>query len=130
MKLPIYIQSLLVSLVFCTRAQPQDVPSLIRTCKPAVVAILLFSYQNLPDEAQLPIVGTHKTPAGVVDAYIYVAGSGFFVSNDGYVITAQHVIGNLPQPITILLADGTTFLSGRVIASSVDHDFAILKFDA
>jgi S1-C subfamily serine protease len=98
-----------VASALSANALAQDVPSLIRTCKPTVVAILAFSTQKLPDEAQLPIIGTHKTPEGVVDAYIHVAGTGFFVSKDGYLITAQHVVGNLSQPITILLSDEKTF---------------------
>jgi S1-C subfamily serine protease len=129
MKLPIWAQALLVASALCANALPQDVPSLIRTYKPAVVAILAFSAQKLPDEAQLPNIGTHKTPEGVVDAYVYVAGTGFFVSKDGYVVTAQHVVGNLPQPITILLSDEKTSLIGKVVTSSVEHDFAILKFE-
>lgn len=129
MKLPIWAQALLGTSALCANAFPQDVPSLIRTYKPAVVAILAFSPQKLPDEAQLPTIGTHKTPEGVVDAYIYVAGTGFFVSKDGYVVTAQHIVGNLPQQITILLSDEKTFLTGKVVTSSVEHDFAILKFE-
>jgi len=114
--------------IFAQCAPAQDIPALIRTTKPKVIAVLFISSQKLPDEAQLPVIGTHSKPSGEVDGYVYISGTGFFVSSDGYILTAQHVIADIPTPIKILLADGK-ILDAQVVASSSssEHDFALLK---
>jgi S1-C subfamily serine protease len=81
------------------------VPALITRCKPAVVAIVFCTTAKLPQEAQLPVVGEAKTPAGGPD-YLYVGGTGFIASADGYVVTAQHVIQGLPEPIQVMMPAG------------------------
>jgi len=101
---------------------------LIARCKPAVVAIAVGTTTKLPDEAQLPVVGETKTPKGETIAYLYVNGTGFIVSPDGYVVTAKHVIDNLPEPIQVIMPTGT-ILPARVVSTSAEHDFAILKLD-
>lgn len=54
-------------------------------------------------------------------------GSGFFISNDGYIITNLHVVGN-SENIEVLLNDGRQ-LDAQLIRQSVKHDLALIKVD-
>lgn len=55
-------------------------------------------------------------------------GSGFILSEDGYLLTNYHVIQNA-QKLTAVLHDGTTH-AAAVIGSDPDNDLALLKIDA
>ena len=54
-------------------------------------------------------------------------GTGLIISPDGYIITNEHVISNATR-IHITLPDSRQF-EGRLIASDVTHDLALLKID-
>ena len=62
----------------------------------------------------------HTVPQGV--------GSGFFISNDGYVLTNYHVIEDATE-IYVTLTDGREF-KAKVIGSDKQTDVALLKIDA
>jgi serine protease Do len=54
-------------------------------------------------------------------------GSGFFVSDDGYVVTNNHVV-NKGETMTVILDDGTEY-SAKVIGTDDKTDLALLKVD-
>ncbi len=54
-------------------------------------------------------------------------GSGFFVSEDGYILTNQHVVGNA-EIVRVALPSGKE-INGRVIRQHVDRDVALVKID-
>ncbi len=56
-------------------------------------------------------------------------GSGVVVSEDGYVITNEHVVGEEPDSIIITFPDGQQF-SARYVYALKDIDIAVLKIDA
>lgn len=60
-------------------------------------------------------------------------GSGFAISNDGYIVTNYHVIAsknpNKPQDATIILDDGTK-AKAIFIKANKDRDIALLKIDS
>ncbi len=56
-------------------------------------------------------------------------GSGFIVSEDGYVVTNEHVIGKNPISVEIVFPDGNRH-EARVIGSDEYTDLALLKVDA
>lgn len=56
------------------------------------------------------------------------SGSGVIVSEDGYVVTNNHVISG-GQNITVYLFDGTTY-PAKLVASDPDTDIAVLKIEA
>lgn len=57
------------------------------------------------------------------------AGSGVIISEDGYIITNNHVIEDA-NSVTVTLRDGKTSYTAAVIGSDSDNDIALLKVDA
>ena len=55
------------------------------------------------------------------------AGSGFFISRDGYIVTNNHVIENA-EKITVVLSDQRE-LNARVVGRDEATDLAVLKVD-
>lgn len=57
-------------------------------------------------------------------------GSGFIVSQNGYVVTNAHVVKNQPTVMTLLMADGKTEMPADVVGfASGGIDLAILKIN-
>lgn len=54
-------------------------------------------------------------------------GSGFIISQDGYVLTNEHVVHGADK-ITVILSDGRSF-PGRLVGSQTQYDLAIVKID-
>ena len=55
-------------------------------------------------------------------------GSGFVISDDGYIITNNHVAGDAAGEIEVAFADGTS-LPGRLIGANPGYDLALVKVD-
>jgi serine protease Do len=55
------------------------------------------------------------------------AGSGFIVTEDGYILTNNHVVGNA-QKINVTLADGKKY-SAELVGSDPETDIALIKID-
>ena len=61
-----------------------------------------------------------------------VSGSGFIVSEDGYILTNYHVIEYAVQqnsPITVMLRDGTKY-TASIVGTEQGSDLAVLKIEA
>ena len=61
-----------------------------------------------------------------------VSGSGFIISEDGYILTNYHVIEDAVSggyDVQVLLHDGTSYIA-TVIGYEPDNDVAVLKIDA
>ena len=61
-----------------------------------------------------------------------VSGSGFIISEDGYILTNYHVIEYADQgklPVTVMLHDGTQY-EASVVGTEQANDIAVLKIDA
>lgn len=59
-------------------------------------------------------------------------GSGFFITDDGYVLTNYHVISTAHQygySVSVLTYDGTTY-QATFVGVDEDNDIALLKVDA
>lgn len=56
------------------------------------------------------------------------AGSGFFVSSDGVIITNKHVVSNQDASYTVLTSDGQTY-EAKVLTLDPVQDIAIIKID-
>ena len=56
------------------------------------------------------------------------AGSGWIISEDGYIVTNNHVVENA-QTITVVLDDGRSF-DAEVVGTDVLTDLAVVKIDS
>jgi serine protease Do len=57
-------------------------------------------------------------------------GSGFIISQDGWVITNAHVAAKAPSVVTLMMADGETEVSADVVGFAMDGvDLAVLKIN-
>ena len=86
---------------------PDNIPSLVRKAKPAVVEILTYDEQNR----------------------LLKTGTGFFVSPDGVLLTNQHVISGGRSIIAKAPTGAAYFLKNVIIASEI-YDVAELQFSA
>lgn len=55
-------------------------------------------------------------------------GSGFIVSKDGYILTNNHLVGDVDE-VTVTLTDGRNF-TAKIIGTDPDSDVAVVKIDA
>ncbi len=55
-------------------------------------------------------------------------GSGFIISKDGYILTNNHVVGNVDK-ITVELQDGRKFEDAEVIGTDPDTEVALIKIE-
>ncbi len=56
------------------------------------------------------------------------SGSGFIITQDGYIVTNHHVVSGASS-VTVTLYDGTEY-AATVVGSDSDYDVAVLKIDA
>lgn len=56
-------------------------------------------------------------------------GSGFILTKDGLILTNNHVIGNSPQRLEVMLSNKHKY-KAKVLAADKGHDLALLKIDA
>ncbi len=77
-----------------------------------------FAPFGMPDIPQMPRGNQH----------VVGEGSGFFISPDGYIVTANHVVDHA-QKVQITTSDGTVY-KARVIGTDPGTDVAVLKVDA
>jgi serine protease Do len=55
-------------------------------------------------------------------------GTGFIISKDGYILTNNHVVGNVDK-ITVELQDGRKFENAKLIGTDPDSEVALIKID-
>ncbi len=53
-------------------------------------------------------------------------GSGFLISRDGYILTNNHVLGDVDR-MTVTLTDGRTFTDAKVMGTDPDSEVALIK---
>ncbi len=78
-------------------------------------------YFNIPDKAP------NVTPK--YEKQEVSSGSGFIITNDGYIVTNKHVVSDLKAEYVVFLNDGTKY-NAKVIAQDPLEDFALLKIEA
>jgi serine protease Do len=55
-------------------------------------------------------------------------GSGFIISKDGYILTNNHVVGDVDK-ITVELQDGRKFENAKLIGTDPGSEVALIKID-
>lgn len=91
--------------------------------KPAAIAV---------HRAALPKAGTATGVSLAAKSVVIVEtadghGSGCIISNDGYIVTNAHVVGD-DQTVKVLMADGLE-AKGRVARVNAEMDLALIKID-
>jgi putative serine protease PepD len=85
-----------------------------------------------------PTTGTVQSPHDVYqnakDSVAYITtqvgtGSGFVVSDDGYIVTNAHVVEGANGQIKAKIGDGKTF-AAKLVGQDASTDLALLKVDA
>ena len=136
-------------------AQPNSFADLVQTVKPAVVSIVVeaeeqnaavrqrgnggnFNFQmpDLPDDHPLKKFfdqfgdsfgqgGPQGQPQP--PRHFMAAGSGFIISNDGYIVTNNHVVENATK-VTVVFDNGDE-QTAKVIGTDERTDLALVKID-
>jgi serine protease Do len=137
-------QKLLAGQVVNQKINLTDNSSIIDVVKkdsPAVVSIVVSQDLN-----KLPGYGTdpnsqdpfnfffsngnsqHQTQPTTPNVQEVAAGSGFFVSADGLILTNKHVVSDSTASYTVIISDGKTY-DAKVMAEDPIEDLAIVKID-
>jgi S1-C subfamily serine protease len=77
-----------------------------------------------PREMSVP--GGDSSVTGIMQTRPEGSGTGFFITEDGYLITNQHVAGNGAQ---VRLVTEAGLISAKVVKTDVANDLALLKAD-
>ncbi|HYE57996.1 MAG TPA: trypsin-like peptidase domain-containing protein, partial [Rhodothermales bacterium] len=104
------------------RSRETAITRAVKAVEPAVVSISVVGVQRVQD----PFWTMFGFPSQ--QQQTQSAGSGFVISDDGYVVTNQHVVGETPQRITVSFQDGES-LEARLVGIDVVTDLALLKVD-
>lgn len=91
----------------------QDSTNIVQNCMASVVGIY---------------VGTTDTYAGTAQEQDSGAGSGVILTDDGYIVTNNHVIAGA-QRITVYLQDGTQY-EAKLLGTDSFTDLAVIKVEA
>jgi serine protease Do len=122
---------------------PMSFADIFEKVSPAVVSIDVTSraqvnnlrgipgFENFPFDlvprGQAPNGGGENGGAPAVGPKQLSAGSGFFISSDGYIVTNNHVVDHADQ-IKVVLKDGKE-LTGTVVGRDEGTDLAVVKVE-
>lgn len=139
---------IVISGMASARAELPDFVPLVKQSSPAVVNISVKSSQssnpftdkdlpNLPDDSPLREFfkhffeeqqGAQEGDEGASEKRSNSVGSGFIVSEDGFIITNHHVVNNAEE-IVVKLSDRREF-DAKLIGSDERSDVALIKIEA
>lgn len=91
------------------------IPQIAEKVKPSVVGIVVET------QSQTPYFGIEGTQAGT--------GSGFIITDDGYIVTNSHVVDGASK-ITVFLDDVSGEYPATIIGSDPISDIAVIKINA
>jgi serine protease Do len=125
--------------------RPISFADIVAKVKPAVISVRVnesvktSSFREKDDNSQIPFepgfpfenffrqFGFGNMPNGTVQRHKVItgAGSGFFISPDGYAVTNYHVVDHASS-VKVKCDDGTVY-SGKVIGTDPKTDLALIK---
>lgn len=107
----------------------------VEKASPAVVSIIVTKdlpkiNPNIPEMFR-QFFGQGLTPSqgGETEKRQIGGGSGFVVSNDGYIVTNRHVVSDEAAEYTVLLNNGDKH-TAKVLARDPVNDLAVIKIEA
>ncbi len=118
-----------------TTDQEAQIITVVEQVKPAVVSIVATQdvpvYEQYFEQQQFDPFGFNfpqYRQKGTQEQEVS-SGSGFIVSNDGYIVTNKHVVSEDNAQYTVYTNDGNTY-SATIVARDPANDIAILKIEA
>ncbi len=90
---------------------------------------------SIPEKVAVNNVNSVTKLSNVIEASLTIKdkdshGSGFFISDDGYIVTNYHVVANMKDDITIIDSEGNEYQNPEIINISKSTDLALLKIEA
>jgi serine protease Do len=116
--------------------------NLVARVKPAVISVRVQldevvnasdlssdNEDNSPSDSPFQQHGSGEAPGGMPQRHekMIGAGSGFFISADGYAVTNNHVVDHA-QSVQVTTDDGATY-NARVVGTDPKTDLALIKVD-
>ena len=103
----------------------------VRKVSPAVVGINVEEVREVQDPFSMfnndPFFKQFFQNRGPQTQVVKELGSGFIISEDGYIVTNDHVAGNATK-ISVTMTNGET-IDAKLIGSDKNTDVALLKID-
>jgi serine protease Do len=95
----------------------------VERIKPAVAMILAET-----NRSELPFTGGEYI---AMQNKVFSKGTGFIVTEDGYILTANHVIRDAKDKIQVGIIQGENlqFYKAKLISTNNDSDVALLKIE-
>ncbi len=118
---------------------PEDekIVSMVERSAPAVVSIVITKdvpkYRDIfrsPFGLGFPFFGQREDVSGEneTERKRVGSGSGFLISNDGYIVTNKHVVSDTAAEYMVILSDEREF-SAKVLALAPSNDIAVMKIE-
>ena len=108
----------------------ENLPELELSVQPSADMQTFASIPDVVEAASGSVVGIlqYQKNSRTGEMGEYASGSGFIVSEDGYVLTNAHVISGAAQ-VDVLFSDGRK-LTALVVGTDITTDVAVLKIEA
>lgn len=106
----------------------QKLAALVEEIPPVTVERETRSMTDMIEEALPSVVGISTSVADSVGNSNWYMGSGVIATDNGYIITNQHVIGDGSEEIIVTLYNGTTRKAKKIWSDSA-LDLAVIKID-
>lgn len=113
-------------------AEDSAIIDVVKNSSPAVVSIIISKNLNLyQNDFNNPFLldpfGTNNNNSNATPNYqVTGAGSGFFVTADGLILTNKHVVQDSQAKYTVLTNDGNKY-DAEVVAQDPVNDLALVK---
>lgn len=112
----------------------QNMPSFADLAERLTPSVVNISTIHQPDEETVSETATFSSPNPAINRYFNpkssnqtALGSGFIISDDGYIITNNHVIDKAEE-ITVTLSDNTS-VEAKLVGIDKKTDLALIKID-
>ncbi len=117
-----------------TILEDSTVTNVVKEASPAVVSIIVSKDLSLLPEYRsnpfFPFFGySDNTNSKQPNVQKVGAGSGFFVTDDGLILTNKHVVSDPAASYTVITQDGKEY-AAKIMAVDQRNDLAIVKVEA